>query len=73
MRQLNASLRAAFYARVSSDHQAEEGTIDSQVEAVRRRAHRRSAENASSCATAPVMNPPGRRRQGPPPRVRVEG
>jgi site-specific DNA recombinase len=39
MRQLHASLRAALYARVSSDHQAEEGTIDSQVEAVRRRAH----------------------------------
>ncbi len=39
MRQQNDSLRAALYARVSSDHQAEEGTIDSQVEAVRRRAH----------------------------------
>jgi site-specific DNA recombinase len=32
------SLRVALYARVSSDHQAEEGTIASQVEALRRRA-----------------------------------
>ena len=31
-------LRAALYARVSSDHQAEEGTIASQVEAIRQRA-----------------------------------
>jgi DNA invertase Pin-like site-specific DNA recombinase len=31
-------VRAALYARVSSDHQAEEGTIDSQVEAIRLRA-----------------------------------
>src|ERR1700720_385285 len=30
--------RAALYARVSSDHQAEEGTIASQVEALRHRA-----------------------------------
>jgi site-specific DNA recombinase len=30
--------RAGLYARVSSDHQAEDGTIDSQVEAIGRRA-----------------------------------
>ncbi len=35
------SSRAALYARVSSDHQAEEGTIDSQVEAL---SHRASAD-----------------------------
>src|SRR5207249_4432333 len=31
------TLRVAFYARVSSDHQAEEGTIASQVAALRQR------------------------------------
>src|ERR1700739_723891 len=31
------SLRAAFYARVSSDHQADEGTIASQVAALQQR------------------------------------
>jgi len=32
-----STLRVAFYARVSSDHQAEQGTIASQVEALRQR------------------------------------
>jgi len=32
-----STLRLAFYARVSSDHQAEQGTIASQVEALRQR------------------------------------
>ena len=31
------TLRSAFYARVSSDHQADEGTIASQVAALRQR------------------------------------
>src|ERR1700733_11979896 len=34
----NQSIRAAFYARVSSDRQAESGTIDSQVAALEQRA-----------------------------------
>src|SRR5580704_14617474 len=34
----NPSFRAAFYARVSSDQQAESGTIGSQVAALERRA-----------------------------------
>lgn len=33
----NDSIRVAFYARVSSQQQAQDGTIDSQVEAVRQR------------------------------------
>ena len=32
-----ASVRAAIYARVSSDRQAQDGTIDSQVQALRDR------------------------------------
>src|SRR5690349_1414077 len=36
----NQSIRAAFYARVSSDQQAEDGTIASQVAALEERAAR---------------------------------
>src|SRR4051794_2844105 len=34
---IQPTLRVAFYARVSSDHQAEEGTIASQIAALRQR------------------------------------
>ena len=36
---IRITIRAAFYARVSSDQQAQEHTIGSQVEALSRRAH----------------------------------
>src|SRR5262245_39657595 len=38
MKAIRPALRAALYARVSSDHQAEQGTIASQLEALHRRA-----------------------------------
>lgn len=49
---LVAPIRAAIYARVSSDQQAERHTIDSQVEALLARAATRSRPSCASSTTA---------------------
>ena len=40
----SATVRAAIYARVSSDQQAQEHTIESQVAALRERSRQRRAD-----------------------------
>lgn len=47
----SVALRAAIYARVSSDRQAQEQTIDSQVSALRERVAATDTRSRTSCAS----------------------